>query len=310
MSKRQSKQRGFTLIELLVVIAIIAILIALLLPAVQSAREAARRISCTNNMRQLVLSMHNYHDQHRAFPFSQTTVGPTHNWAAFLLPYIEQQNLANTYDWNVSWNHPDNADAIKVPLTMYMCPSTPGGSSGRQDILPGTGRVTSPTDYSPPIGIAASAYRLGLIPRSTIGRGVPAPGKCVRVAEVLDGTSNTFMYVEDAGRPNFYIKRGRGPSNNTPGGGNFPVRNGRVRGSGWADTANSVPLHTFTSDGLKVPGPCAINCTNNNEAFSFHTGGINAGFADGRVRFVSENINIAIYAALITRAAGEVIGEF
>ena len=115
MSPRR-RHRGFALIELLVVIAIIAILIALLLPAVQQAREAARRISCTNNMRQLVLSMHNYHDQHRAFPFSRTTTGPIHNWAAYLLPYIEQKNLAETYDWNVSWTHANNRDAIKVPL--------------------------------------------------------------------------------------------------------------------------------------------------------------------------------------------------
>ena len=118
------------------------------------------------------------------------------------------------------------------------------------------------------------------------------------------------MYVEDAGRPNFYVKTGKGPNSNTPGGGNFPVINGRVRGSGWADPANSVPLHTFTRDGLSVPGPCPINCTNTNEAFSFHTGGMNAGFADGRVRFVSENIDIKVYAALITRNSGEVIGEF
>lgn len=307
MSNRQ-KQRGFTLIELLVVIAIIAILIALLLPAVQQAREAARRISCTNNMKQLVLSMHNYHDVHRRFPFSRTTNGPAHNWAAFLLPYVEQQNLAKTYDWNVDWNDPINADAIKVPLTMYMCPSTPGGS-GRQDTLP-SGFVTAPTDYSPPVWIADSAYELGLIPTTTTGRGVPAPGKCIRIAEVTDGTSNTLMFCEDAGRPDFYVRGGHGPQNNNPGGGNMSVSNGRVIGSGWADTINSIPLHTFTNDGLSVPGPCAINCTNNNEAFSFHTGGINAGFADGRVRFLAENIHLPTYAALITRASGEVIGEF
>ena len=82
---------------------------------------------------------------------------------------------------------------------------------------------------------------------------------------------------------------------------------GRVRGAGWTDDRNIIPLHTFTRDGLKVPGPCAINCTNNNEAFSFHPGGSNALFADGRVQFLGDNIATRIYAALITRAGHEII---
>jgi prepilin-type processing-associated H-X9-DG protein len=98
-----------------------------------------------------------------------------------------------------------------------------------------------------------------------------------------------------------------GPPQNNNGCGNFNVSDGRIRGAGWADTARSIPLHSFTEDGLQCPGPCAINCTNNNEAFSFHQGGINAVYADGSVHFLSENIRIEIYAALLTREGGEVV---
>ena len=307
--KNETRLRGFTLIELLVVIAIIAILIALLLPAVQSAREAARRISCCNNMKQIVLAMHNYHDQYLRFPFASTRLeGLRHNWGAFLLPHLERTNLEDRYDWN----HPVNREVIKVPLPVYMCPSSPEGT-GRIDVAP-SGETTAPTDYAPVIGIASSAFTSGLIPESSRGvgifSGVPVPDRCVRIAEVTDGTSNTLMFVEDAGRPNFYIASGKGPANNSLRCGNYSVMNGRVLGSGWADYKNAVPLHSFARDGLSCPGPCAINCTNNNEAFGFHPGGINIGFADGHVRFVSENIDIQIYAALITKDADEVIGEF
>ena len=310
--KNETRSRGFTLIELLVVIAIITVLLALLLPAVQSAREASRRISCRNNMKQIVLAMHNYHDQYLAFPFQSTRVGPRHNWCTFLLPHIEQSNLQDRYDWNHSWNDPVNAEVIKVPLSVYMCPSSPEGR-GRLDVgvsLSGQRSVSAPTDYASPVGVAGSAFTSGLIPLSSIGSGLSVPGRCVRIAEVMDGTSNTLMYVEDAGRPNHYIASGKGPANIRLFCGNFSVTNGRVLGSGWADIRNAIPLHSFARDGLSCPGPCAINCTNNNEAFSFHPGGVNIGFADGHVRFVSENIDIQIYAALITKDAGEVIGEF
>ena len=158
--------------------------------------------------------------------------------------------------------------------------------------------------------IASAAFRSGLIPRVKDVRGGLQSNYCVRLAEFVDGSSNTLMITEDAGRPEFWIAQGRGPNSNNPGGGNLPVRGGRVRGGGWADPSNSIPLHTFTHNGLRAPGPCAINCTNNNEAYSFHSGGVQAVFGDGRVRLISEDINIATYAALITRAGREILGEF
>jgi prepilin-type processing-associated H-X9-DG protein len=127
------------------------------------------------------------------------------------------------------------------------------------------------------------------------------------VANIRDGTSNTMLILEDAGRPEFWIRKGLGPDENYPGCANADVTNGRVPGAGWAHVGSPFPLHGFTNDGLSCPGPCAINCTNNNEAFSFHPGGVNAVFADGGVRFLSETMKIQTYAALITRAGREVI---
>ncbi len=296
---------GFTLIELLVVIAIIAILIALLLPAVQQAREAARRISCTNNLHQLGLAMHNYHDAYRGLPFASMTRGTRHNWAGYVLPFVDQAPLYRTYDWNVDWNDPINQAAISTRLAVFECPSTPGGA-GRMDQL-GQGRLAAPLDYAPPTAIAAAAFLSGVIPPKSNKKGALESNRNVRLAEIVDGTSNTLFLTEDAGRPMFWTRDGLGPSNNRPGGGNLPVTNGRVHGAGWANPANSIPLHTFTRDGLRVPGPCAVNCTNNNEAFGFHAGGIAALFADGRVRFLGENIAIEVYAALITRGGDEVL---
>jgi prepilin-type N-terminal cleavage/methylation domain-containing protein/prepilin-type processing-associated H-X9-DG protein len=301
---RGPRRTGFTLIELLVVIAILAILIGLLLPAVQKAREAGARLSCQNNLKQIGLALHNYHDGHGYFPPVSTTTPHNHNWVAFVLPYLEQENLARLYRQDVNWDHASNQPAVRTPVKVLLCPSAP--DPGRLDHLAG-GKVAAVTDYAPPATVASTLVATGLVTRPANPDGVPASNKNVRLAEVTDGASNTVMVVEDAGRPAHWLRNGLGPPNSTPGGGNDPVTNGRVTGSGWADPANSVPLHGFTPDGLHAPGPCPINCTNNNEVFSFHRGGANAVFADGSVHFLAESVNIRVLAALVTRAGGEVV---
>jgi len=295
--------RAFTLVELLVVIAIIGILVALLLPAVQAAREAARRISCQNNLKQLGLSLHNYHDTHKALPPSRRSA-PNHSWAPFLLPFIEQANLYDQYDWNVNWDHAGNQPTIATSVSTFRCPSAPGGSSRRDTVRNGILAATS--DYAPLAGVANIVVQAGYIQNTDLS-GAMVAQRWVRLAEITDGTSNTLLMGEDAGRPEFWISSGRGPLNNNPGNGNLAVSNGRVQGAGWADTSNAIPLHTFRNDGLSVPGPCPINCTNNNEAFSFHPGGVDTVFADGSVKFLSETIGNSTYAGLITRGGGEVV---
>jgi len=305
MQRNRTKLRGFTLIELLVVIAIIAILVALLLPAVQAAREAARRTACKNKLKQLGIALHNYHDSNLRFPATSTR-RPNHTWVPSLLPFLEQENLAKLYDWNVNWDHPNNQPAITTVLPVLVCPSTPGGSGRRDTVRPGI--QSAPTDYVAIAGVASIVVRAGFIEPTNL-RGAMQGRYWVRISEIHDGLTNTLLMTEDAGRPKFYVRGGIGPRNNRPGGGNLSVINGRVSGAGWADRSNSIPLHGFTRDGLRVPGPCAINCTNNNEAFSFHPGGVDALFGDGRVKFISENLGIAIYAALITRSGKEALSD-
>ena len=302
-----ARSSGFTLVELLVVIAIIGILMALLLPAVQAAREAARRISCQNNLKQLGLALQSYHDALKTFPPASVNAPRRHNWVPLLLPYVEQGNLFDEYRFDVNWDDPANQPAVNAHLNVLRCASAPGGRKRIDTVRPAVTMATS--DYAPPTGVAAIQIQVGFVPPTADRRGAMTVGGSVRMADVRDGTSQTLVFTEDAGRPQFWTSRGRGPENNTPGGGNLPVTNGRVRGAGWADPSNSIPLHGFTYDGLLAPGPCPINCTNNNEAFGFHPGGVNAAFADGGVRFVSETISIATYAALITRAGGEVISS-
>jgi prepilin-type N-terminal cleavage/methylation domain-containing protein/prepilin-type processing-associated H-X9-DG protein len=301
MFARLPQRAGFTLVELLVVIAVIGILIALLLPAVQAAREAGRRVQCQNNLKQIGIALHNYHDSNRVFPPQRVGSG-RHTWVPIILPFIEGATLKEQYNFDVPWNHPANQPAITQSLSFLWCPSTPGVAARLDTIRPGIEAAT--TDYAPVTGVASIIIRTGLAETASL-EGVMRRNTGVRMADVIDGTSNTLVITEDAGRPRFYIRKGLGPARNFPGGGNLPVIGGRVYGAGWADPSHAIPVHSFTRDGLRVPGPCPLNCTNNNEAFSFHPGGVDALFVDGGVRLLHETIELQTYVSLVTRAGYE-----
>ena len=297
MKRSIKATHGFTLIELLVVITIIGVLIALLLPAVQMAREAARRVTCQNNMKQIALACLNYHNSHDVFPPANLN-GAT--WAPRIFPYLEEQILNLHYNFSVPGSHAKNRPVVRVFVPPFHCPSTPV-RAGRLD-----GGKFSTTDYAPVTWVNQTLVKMKLIDKANDYNGVLG-SPTARIVDIKDGTSNTLVFAEDAGRPFFYTFLGKGPKNNRPGGGNLPVQNGRVRGAGWADKSNSIPCHGFTKNGLRAPGPCAINCTNNNEAFSFHLNGVYVTFADGGVRFLNENMPIRVYAQFITRYGAEQI---
>ncbi len=290
MFRTKSRQMAFTLIELLVVIAIIAILIGLLLPAVQKVREAANRIQCQNNLKQLGLGLANFENVNGYFLTSYSANGE-HSWTPYMLPYIEQQNLYSLYNFNFIWSGPENRAAISTPIKILLCPST--ASKRTSFAYP----AAAQTDYAPIDSVIEEAVTAGwvVIPQNNLlavmNSGSYPPAK---VPYVTDGLSNSITFGEDAGRPALWRTAGEiSPT-------------GQDDGS-WGDPDNEYALHTFKSDGSTSYGPCPINCTNDNELFSFHPAGVNVVFADGSVHFLNRNINSSIVGALITRANAEVI---
>ena len=335
MSILRHRSRAFTLVELLVVIAIIGILIGMLLPAVQQVREAARRISCSNNMRQLGLAVLNYESARQSLPGSLLVeVGPApgspgqpgfpypgiaHSWVAQLLPNLEQASLSSQYDTNFPWfsspdiipGTPDNQAVIRNQLPILMCPSTPAanpdGVSGQFTLgatFPFFG--IAPTDYAPCSSINAPAHTyLGYEQRGDFqwlsalvpvfkGPGVATLGvsqsKAMKIGGIRDGTSNTILLCETAGRPTLYI--GSQPQDE------------QITYGGWGHHENYYGLDGAVAGTRDLPGDCVINCHNDGETYAFHPGGATHGFTDGSVHFLSETTAPRVYAALIT-ANGE-----
>jgi prepilin-type N-terminal cleavage/methylation domain-containing protein/prepilin-type processing-associated H-X9-DG protein len=300
---RRYALRGFTLIELLVVIAIIAVLIGLLVPAVQKVREAANRSACENNLKQLGLALHNYHGTNRRFPPGQTDSPKKHIWTAYVLPYLEQDNIYKTYRFNIHWYEADNQPLVTIPLKVMQCPSAESNRSETISTRPaGVTWTAACGDYGALGNVDPALVTAGYVPGPLppTPNGVLVVAKRTRLTDITDGTSQTIMVSEIAGRPDYLVTGRRVISPDDP-------AYSQVYGAGWADWDNGFQLHGASADGLHSVGPCAINCTNNKGMYSFHPGGVNALMADGSVQFLQQGLDIAIAAALVTRNGGEVI---
>jgi prepilin-type N-terminal cleavage/methylation domain-containing protein/prepilin-type processing-associated H-X9-DG protein len=318
-----NQRRGLTLIELLVVIAIIGVLVALLLPAVQAAREAARRMQCGNNLKQLGIAAHNYHGDHNTFPpgavgpmgpaFPQLLQLKHHGLGTFLLPYLEQPALAHQYRWEVSWIDLPNQPVVNKPLKIWQCPSAQANrleDGSLPTVVPPPKITYSGTaacgDYAGMGFIDLSLEQSGLIdvpvagPRDPRGylEGVFPLNAAKRLAEITDGSSQTIMIAECAGRPQLWRRHRQ-------------VLNEWLSGGPWA-SRNLLFCRGASPDGATFNGRCAINCTNDREVYSFHPGGANVVFADGSVHYLKETTDIRNFARLVTYAGGDFVsaGDF
>lgn len=282
-------RRAFSLIELLVTIAVISILIALLLPAVQQARESARRMSCLNNLKQIALALHNYESQHRSFPIGCFECIPASfpppstykarqiSWNVYLLPFLEQSAVYQEFDFDHSFRSIENQLSANTPLNVFLCPSAhqtdrPGSTSGDRNAngMFDPGDNLAWTDYGGLFGVSHNTPTI--LPEH---KGILLYDVIVRMRDVTDGLSNTMVVGECTGR-------------------------GHALQAHWANGQNLFDQ--------RFDNP--INITRNNELFSDHSGGVNVTFSDGHAQFISESINQQTLNGLLTKSGGEVLGEF
>jgi len=318
-----SRKRGFTLIELLVVIAIIAILIALLLPAVQQAREAARRSTCKNNLKQLGLAFHNYHDTHRVFPPAAINPGSSrcasifatnnimnHTCYQMILPFLDQAPLYNLYNWSLpsgSAKHSSCTHTAPSPantanqfglldsnLPVFLCPSDSGTPIGKDSGTTYYSLGAHRTSY----GVAANQYdsdKAASFQGDTYSKkGALGLNGSARISAITDGTSNTVLLIET-------------PLLKTTNGSDTYVGFGPF----W-DTFTHTHFIRPTGQGINRPR----NAANSQRVYgwgagSFHVGGVHVLLGDGAVRFLSENADMtAVVESLISVKGGEVLPEF
>jgi prepilin-type N-terminal cleavage/methylation domain-containing protein/prepilin-type processing-associated H-X9-DG protein len=300
------RRRAFTLIELLVVIAIIAVLIALLLPAVQQAREAARRTQCRNNLKQLGLALHNYESSVRMFPpgyiaasVAAKDTTPGWGWGAMILPYMDQAPIYNRLNFNLSVADPTNATATATPVTAFLCPSdlVQAGPFNVYSDPPTNSAVVmqvTPSSYAAMTGDANSVNGNAATKTTQSFNGVFYVNSSTKIGDITDGTSMTMLVGERAwaivngawiGAPNLALPE--------------------------SGVKNPFTPHNSSTTGVLIQAHAStINNTagaSMDENSSLHVGGAQFLFGDGSVHFLSNNINTTVLMAYATKAGSEAV---
>ncbi len=312
---------GFTLVELLTTVAIIGVLVALLLPAVQAARESARRASCTSNLRQVGLGVSLFEDPHKELPmaaygrpyakFPENPDDVIGSVFTKLLPFVEQQAAADQYDWSQDWFTAVNQPTVNTPVPIYRCASSPGESVQRGLRGPPPNdypdRTAAVTDYT---AVYSWGYPLA-IPASPPSRDIWGTSALSPLHEdghysrpklkySTDGSSRTLTFVERADSMQRWV--GGVVTDSAPG-----------LAKEWAPWAGQgcVWILSYTDGGQNwAPsglGDCNVNCSNHQGVYAFHTGGANVLFLDGRVAFLSEDTEAEVLFAYVTRSRGEMV---
>ncbi len=296
---------GFTLVELLVVIAIIGVLVALLLPAVQAAREAARRSSCSNNLKQLGIALHNYHDTLQVFPYGYMEDGMLHKrncWAQQIMPFMELNNFYDRYmQTNVEWIMDIPGELKDTPIKTLMCPSDGAGPATGASGGVRSGGAGFQGNY---VGCTGD----GIMLHTAQLRGVFYKNSRSTFGTLTDGTSNTLVFSE--------VKI-RGNANNGWGEGGGYWGGARWGGYGFTTLEapnTSVADKVYQCKSTTFPKAPCISLTGadqtQNFARSYHPAGVLATLADGSTRLISNTIDLATYRALGTAGQGETIGEY
>lgn len=269
-------------------------------------------MQCANNLRQLGLGMHNAHSSLGGFPMNETKPVARY-WGAQIIPYLEQVNVFNLYNIEVAYNVSANSTAVQVPLAVYLCPSAPDSPrmspAFTAKLDPGETEKWSAAaaDYAASAGIRSNLWSKPSVMRGEVApntdgvlAGNNSQGDRRHVGEITDGTSNTVMLVESAGRPQVWRTGWKmAPDSGTTTANSSPL-------CGWAET-NTFSFFGYDQGGVVNKGTCGVNCSNKYAVYAFHPSGANVVMADGSTRFLKETISIDVFAALLTRAGGEII---
>jgi len=324
------KRAAFTLVELLVVIAIIGILVALLLPAIQAAREAARRTQCQSHIRQICLATLNYETQKKFLPPSKwverTPAGEAvgHSTLTYLLSLVEEQAIADKYDWKHNWSYPGNASGtpsdnwhlMQTPIAVFRCASAPQDrstvdSKGVAQLNPAA------IDYRVcdvmAQGVKADGTKVALTSLIADGKVKARPNsksayysllfneantktyvsEYAKLKNCTDGLSQTMMWFETGGAPARWVDGQQIPSS-------VDNKDETQGGDTWANFGNFYYIHDRCGDAM-------FNCNNNEEIYSFHSGGAYFGFGDGAVHFLTTDINPDLFVSLFTRDSNDIV---